>query len=132
MELEKNWAWGLESRASYTYQQAGPQQGGYLSNSPRHLGVIKLSVPLAKRKVFASLDLLYMSKRTTLGGQEAGTHAVPNFTLFSQNLVRGWQFSASAYNFLNRRYGDPAGVGFVQDILEQDGRSFRLKASYHF
>jgi iron complex outermembrane receptor protein len=132
MELEKKWAWGLESRLSYAYQDAALQNGGPLSNSPKHLGLINVSAPLAKRKAFAGFDLQYMSKRRTLAGNYAGAHAVPNFTLFSQNLLKGWEISATVYNLFGRRYGDPAGVGFLQDIIEQDGRSFRLKASYHF
>ncbi len=132
MELEKNWAWGLESRLSYTFQDAKPQAGEAFSNSPKHLGVLRLSAPLARRKLFASFDLQYMSKRRTLSGAFANAHAVPNFTILSQDLLKGWELSASMYNLFSKRYGDPAGIGFVQDIIEQDGRSFRLKAAYHF
>ncbi|MCI0568384.1 MAG: TonB-dependent receptor, partial [Acidobacteria bacterium] len=132
MEFEKNWAWGLESRLSYTFQDAKPQGGELFTNSPKHLGVVRLSAPLAKRRLFASFDLRYMSRRNTLGGNIADAHAVPSFTIFSQNLWKGWELSASVYNIINRRYGDPAGSEFLQDTIEQDGRSFRLKAAYHF
>ena len=57
MELEKKWARGLESRVSYTFQDAKPQAGELFSNSPRHLGVVRLSAPLGQ-------DLPFLRDRT--------------------------------------------------------------------
>ena len=38
---------------------------------------------------------------------------VPNFTLFSRNVLRGWEVSASLYNAFNQKYADPAGNGLA-------------------
>jgi len=78
------------------------------------------------------MDVRYVGRRETLAGNNAGASVVPDFTLFSRNLVKGLQISASLYNLFNQRYGDPGAVDHRQDIIEQDGRSFRVKVSYRF
>lgn len=133
LELEKKWAWGLEGGLNYIFQDAESQTfGGQLTNSPKHLGRFNLSVPLVKKKLFASMDVQYVGQRKTLAGNYTGAYVVPNFTLFSRNLLKGWQISAGLYNLFNKRYGDPGSHDNRQDIIEQDGRSFRLKIGYRF
>ena len=73
-----------------------------LTNSPKHLIQASLSVPLVKQKVFASMDLQYLSNRETLAGQYSGAYAITNFTLFSRNVFKGWEASAGLYNAFNR------------------------------
>jgi hypothetical protein len=82
--------------------------------------------------VFASMDLQYLSRRLTLTGQYAAAYAVPNITLFSRNVLTGWEFSASLYNVFNHKYADPGGSGLAETLLSQDGRNFRIKAGYRF
>jgi outer membrane receptor for ferrienterochelin and colicins len=59
-----------------------------------------------------------------------------NLTLFSQNLIKGLELSATIYNLLDTRYDDPATQGqgrtHLQDLIEQDGRTFRVKLTYRF
>jgi iron complex outermembrane receptor protein len=124
---------GLEGTVSYSFQDArSPSTSRPLTNSPKHLVQASLSVPLFKQKVFASMDLQYVSKRATLLGQYTAAYVVPNFTLFSPRLFRGWEVSASLYNALNQKYGDPGGNGLAEDVIVQDGRSFRVKVGYRF
>jgi outer membrane receptor protein involved in Fe transport len=40
--------------------------------------------------------------------------------------------SFSAYNLLDKKYYDPAPVGFTQDQIQQDGRSLRAKVTVRF
>ena len=65
-------------------------------------------------------------------GEDAAGYGIVNFTLFSQNLIKGLEISASVYNILDRRYDDPASRFHVQDVIQQDGRSFRVKVTYRF
>jgi iron complex outermembrane receptor protein len=67
-----------------------------------------------------------------LQGQDAGGFGVVNLTLFSQKLIKNLEFSASVYNLLDRRYSDPASSFHAMDLIQQDGRSFRLKLTYRF
>jgi hypothetical protein len=59
-------------------------------------------------------------------------HSVlPNFTLYGPRVLRGWEFSAGLYNAFNSVYGDPASIAHVEDIIYQNGRTFRVKLTYH-
>jgi outer membrane receptor for ferrienterochelin and colicin len=55
-----------------------------------------------------------------------------NLTLFSQKLLPGVELSGSIHNLFDQRYGDPGSGEHRQDIIEQDGRTFWLKAKYSF
>ncbi len=133
LEVRRRSTWGLEAAVSYSLQKATLNDGAIpMTNSPRHLGKARFSVPLVKRNVFASLDLEYMSRRRTPRGDFASGHAVPNLTLFSRNLLRGLELSASVYNFSSTRYGDPGGEELRQNVIPQDGTRVRLKAAYTF
>jgi iron complex outermembrane receptor protein len=105
---------------------------GPLINSPRVLGQANLSVPLFKGKVIASADVQYVSRRRTIFGDVAGAYLLPNFTLYGPNAFRRWELSASVYNAFNQVYADPTSVAHLQRVIYQDGRSFRLKFTFHF
>ena len=130
--LKRKLPWGLEGGVSYSFQNAENKNGKPLSNSPKHVGQANLSVPLIKQKLFASMNLQYVSSRRTLEGNYTGAYVVPNFTLFSRNVLKGWEFSASLYNAFDQVYGDPGAEEHRQDIIFQDGRSFRIKLGYRF
>jgi outer membrane receptor for ferrienterochelin and colicins len=124
---------GFEGSVSYSFQDVrSPSTPRPLTNSPKHLVQASLSVPLFKQKVFASMDLQYVGKRATLTSQYAAAYVVPNFTLFSRNILKGWELSASFYSAFNQKYGDPGGNGLAEDVIFQDGRSFRIKVGYKF
>jgi outer membrane receptor protein involved in Fe transport len=98
-------------------------------------------VPLVKEKLFASLEYQYTSSRhtvftstsgATVPGLDADGYGVLNFTLYSQNIVKNLEVSASIYNLLDETYADPSSRFHVQDQLRRDGRSFRLKLTYRF
>jgi iron complex outermembrane receptor protein len=123
---------GLEAGVSLTLQNAQTGNGEPpLTNSPNTLVQANLSVPLFHRKLYASTDIDYVSRRSTLQGNFAEAYAVPNFTLFS-NAFRHWEVSVSLYNAFNQRFGDPAGPNDPEDIIIQDGRNFWVRFAYHF
>lgn len=131
--LDGQWMSGWRGRMSYTLQETEDSvTGKRLTDSPVHLGKFNLSAPLWKDKIFASVEFQYTSARTTLAGTEASGFGVVNFTLFSQHIVKGLDFSASVYNLLDKDYGDPATPFHRQDILPRDGRTFRAKLTYRF
>jgi len=133
LELAGSWPGGLQGRISYTLQETKDRSTGQrLTDSPEHLGKVNLSVPLLKEKIFASAEFQYTSERATLLGTEANGFGIVNFTLFSRNLVKGLELSASVYNLLDEKYADPATPFHSQDILERDGRTFRVKLTYRF
>ena len=145
LALEGFWTNAVRGRISYTLQRTDSQSIGFnLPDSPEHLIKLNLSVPVWRDKVFAGVEVQYTSQReslhnTTAGGQpitvqgsSAAGHTVVNLTLFSQELVKNMEFSASVYNVLDGKYADPATRFHQQDTLERDGRSFRVKLTYRF
>ena len=130
--LNGRWGNGLEGRASYTYQETTDGLGQSLVNSPRHLAKLNLIAPLLAEKVFAGGETQYVGKRTSLQGDIARAYYVVNLTLYCRNLVPGLDSSAGVYNLFDHRYGDPTGNKLPEDILPQDGRSFRAKLTYRF
>ncbi len=146
LALEGVWLQGIRGRASYSFQDTHNDTVSWrVPDSPNHLLKLNVSVPIWKEKIFGGLEFLYSSERRslhnttdssgqpiTVQGDDAASYGVVNLTLFSQNLVKNLEFSASVYNVLDRHYGDPASNFHVQDLIEQDGRSFRLKLTYRF
>jgi iron complex outermembrane receptor protein len=133
VELEGFWASGLRGRVSYTFTEAEDRRdGSWLTDSPKHLAKLNLSAPVVKDKLFADFEVQYTSGRRTLVGTDAGGFGIVNFTLFSQNLLKGLDLSASVYNLLDREYRDPATLFHQQALIERDGRTFRVKTTYRF
>lgn len=146
LAFEGSWASGIRGRASYSFQETRNSAVGWdMPDSPEHLFKFNLSVPLVRDKIFAGLEFQYTSDRLslhnttdpsgqpiTVQGEAAGGFGIVNLTLFSQKLLKNLECSVSVYNLLDRRYVDPASQFHKQDVLAQDGRSFRLKITYHF
>jgi len=132
-EIERKWMSGMESRLSYTFQETKDlQTGDILTNSPRHLAKFNILIPIKKETVFAGIEMQYTGDRKTLDGNQADGFFITNVTLLSRNLLRNLEASASVYNLFDKTYYDPGSAEHLQDIIEQDGRSFRLKVSYRF
>ncbi len=124
---------GLDGTVSYSFQDAeNASTRKAVTNSPKHIVQASLSVPVIKQRVFASMDLQFVSKRATLAGEYAGAYIVPNFTLFTRNVLKRWEISASCYNASNQTYADPGGNGLAEDTIVQDGRTVRIKVGYKF
>jgi outer membrane receptor for ferrienterochelin and colicins len=142
LALEGKWTNGIQARVSYTLQHTEDRSSNAgLPDSPMHMIKFNISAPLVKDKLFAGLELQYTSKRhtvfsdlsgDTLTGADAPDFAVVNFTLFSQNLIKNLDASASIYNLLDSTYFDPASRFHQQNVIRQDGRTFRLKLTYRF
>jgi iron complex outermembrane receptor protein len=133
LELEGKWDSGLEGRISYTFQEAtNKDTDEVLSNSPRHLAKLRVSLPVFRDKFFFSPEIQYIGKRRTLAGNQTEDSLTMNVTLLAQKLVPGLEISGSIYNLFDKSYGDPGAAEHRQDIILQDGRTFRLKLTYRF
>jgi iron complex outermembrane receptor protein len=133
LEINKKWESELEGRVSYSFQNTQNEQTGErLTNSPKHVAKLNMIFPFIKEKLFLGVEEQYMSKRKTLANREADAFFITNMTLYSQKLLKGMEISGSVYNLFGETHGDPVGAEFRQDIIEQDGRSFRIKLTYKF
>ena len=143
-ELEGKLPGGWRAVASYTFADTEDKATGRrLENSPQHLGKLNLSVPVWREKVFAGFEVQAVSGLMTVAGHETSPYAVANLTLFSHELVKGLDVSASLYNLFDQRFSHPvsgdysytgprSGNPIALDSVRQDGRSFRVKLTYHF
>lgn len=130
-EAEHAWSEGARLRASYAWQIARDEATGEeLTNSPRHLSKLNYSVPLFGNAIRTGAELQYTSSRKTLSNGSTGGYTVANLTLLSSKIAKGLELSASVYNLFDKRYADPGRPEHVQDVIQQDGRSFRLKLTY--
>ena len=146
LALEGFWTNALRARLSYTLQKTDGESISYeLPDSPEHLVKFNLTVPVWRDKIFAGVEFQYTSERhslrnttdgtgqpLTVQGSSAGGYGVVNLTLFSREIVKGLAFSASIYNLLDSTYSDPATRFHRQDLIERDGRTFRVKLTYRF
>jgi outer membrane receptor protein involved in Fe transport len=57
---------------------------------------------------------------------------IANLTLLNRTMAKGLENSASVYNLFDKRYSDPGRPEHLQDLIAQDGRSFRGKLIYRF
>ena len=74
----------------------------------------------------------YVSVRKTLAGAEAKGFVVTNLSLTTPAMLDHVEASASVYNLFATKYGYPASEEHAQDVIVQDGRTFRVKATLRF
>lgn len=136
LEVEGHWDSGYAARTSYSFVSArNDVLDQHLDYSPRHLVKLNLTAPLYQKKLMAGLELQGVSRRefTQNGAQVAAPgYAVANATLFSTGFHPGLEASFSVYNLLDRRYDDPATTDHAQDVIPQDGRTYRVQLAYRF
>ena len=139
LELLGKLSSGLESRLSYTYQDAHSDvAGGHLPNSPKHLAKLNLAAPLFNRVVTPSLEAQYMS-RSLSQWPEVGSTLPPvrvNINVYTRSW-HGFSLSAGAYNLVGRSMSATTFGYFEQthdipssSLLGDDRRSFRFKLTW--
>jgi outer membrane receptor protein involved in Fe transport len=131
--LDVNRGHGLSGQLSYSLQHTYDAITDInLTNSPGQMVQAQLRSPILGSGATAAVDAQFMSSRGTLAGNVAGSHLLTNFTLFAPRTFGHFDLSASIYNVFGVRYGDPVPDGFVQDTIQQDGRSFRVRTTLHY
>jgi iron complex outermembrane receptor protein len=131
--LEVNRGRGIAGQLSYSLQRTQDiATDAELTNSPQQMVQAQLRFPIVGTGAITSVDAQYMSARRTLGGNLAASHFLTNLSLFAPKTFGRFDLSASIYNVFAVRYGDPVPDGFSQDTIQQDGRSFRVRSTFHY
>ena len=96
--------------------------------------MVKLNLigALLKEKVFLGVEEQYSGKRKTISNNFADDFFITNVTLSGRNIFKTLEVSGSVYNLFDKNYVDPASEEHLQDTIEQDGRTFRIKLTYSF
>ncbi len=131
--VEGKWPSGYEGRVSYAIQTSrNDQMDQMLTNSPQHLVKTNVIVPIIEDKLFAAFEGRYTSSRLTLLGNSASPFYILNLSLFSQQILKGWELSAHINNLVNQKYGYPGSGEHLQNVIDQNGRTFWVKLKYRF
>jgi outer membrane receptor protein involved in Fe transport len=131
--LEINRGHGSSGQLSYSLQRTEERTTGTeLTNSPGQIVQLQLRTPVPRLGAVAALDAQYMSSRHTLDGNSANAHTLTNLSLFAPRVFGRFDLSAALYNVFDTVYGDPVGDGYVQDVIRQDGRNVRVRATLHY
>ena len=131
--LEVNRGHGVSGGLTYALQRTEDlSTRAELSNSPRHMVKSDLRAPLGIGGLVAGVDAQYMSTRRTLTAKTDPAYTIANVSLLAPHLAGRFDVSAAIYNVFGTKYSDPGTAANVQDIIQQDGRSLRVKTSLHF
>jgi iron complex outermembrane receptor protein len=132
-ELSASLPMGISGRFSYAFQESDYVEGKQVwTNSPSHLAKFNLSIPLVQNRLFLGLEEQYTGRTETFAHASSGNYFLTNATLFAPDIVADIDLSASVYNLFDRKYGFPGSEEHRQDIIEQNGISFRLKLVCRF
>jgi outer membrane receptor for ferrienterochelin and colicins len=124
---------GPTGQLTYALQKTEDRKTGVeLTNSPRHMAKLELRAPLNVSNITAGVDAQYVSGRRTIGGSVAPGQTVTNLSLLAPLALQRFDLSATVYNLFAVRYGIPGSDEHVQNILLQDGRSFRVQTTLHY
>ena len=136
VELAGKWDSGFEGRVSGNLQRTKDGAcGERLPNSPPYTIQANGIAPLYPGKIFAGIEGQFIGHREPARpahSTPAGGYAVLNLTLHARELVKGVDASATVYNLLDRSYSDLGGPEHLQELIPQDGRSFRVKVTASF
>jgi iron complex outermembrane receptor protein len=133
MELENKWDNNVSASASYSYQEAENQvTGNKLTNYPTHMVKSNITAPLLGDYLGAAVELQYDGGRRTIAGNKTGSRTLANLGLYSESWIDGLKIVLNVYNLFDKEYGYPGSEEHLQDIIEQDGRTFRLRLDYAF
>jgi len=121
----------VRGRLSYTYQDAEDVTTGQtLANSPFHLAKMNFSFPLGIQDAYAGAELQYTGERRTLQGEKAAGYLLANLTITAPLWQKKAFLSASLYNAFDTKYSDPVSDEYIQDAIDQDGRSLWVRLRY--
>jgi outer membrane receptor for ferrienterochelin and colicins len=131
--LRVNRGHGTTGEITYALQKTrDPETGIELTNSPRHMAKLELLAPLNVHNITAGVDAQYISGRQTNAGNFAPGQVITNLSLLAPLSFGRFDLSATIYNLFAVDYGIPGSDVTVQNIIPQDGRSFRVRSTLHY
>jgi iron complex outermembrane receptor protein len=132
LSADGTWDWGGRLRGSLSYQNTRLANGTGLVNSPRLMGKLNFSGPVAATGLRAGYELQYSSERQAIDGTQLNGYWLSNLNLIADKWARGLEVSLGLYNLFDQHYEHPGADNNWQKALAQDGRSVRIKFDYRF
>jgi iron complex outermembrane receptor protein len=130
--LRVNRGHGPTGQVTYSLQRTVERAtGARLTNSPAHMVHLEILAPFAGRFI-AGLDAQHVSGRGTIRGNTAHPYTLANLSFLAPRVFGRFDVTATLYNAFDVEYGVPWGEDVLQEIIQQDGRSFRVKTTLRF
>lgn len=107
-ELRARSPLGVDGSVSYGYQRTRNERGEELTNSPRHVGTARITVPLAEHRVFVAANTRYVSSRLSLNGNRSRSTFLTDATITGLVKPRGLDLVLSVYNIFDERTIGPS------------------------
>jgi iron complex outermembrane receptor protein len=130
--LEGRWLNGWFGRLSYTTQRTDDGTGAELNNSPRSLTKAHLRVPLHRNRVFLGAEFQRIGSSLAVQGGRVDPSWFANVTLFSRDILGRGELAASVYNVFDRAILNTGFEEHRQRVLQQNGRTFRVRYTFRY
>jgi len=132
-EAERRWSCGVLVRGSIVAQRTeNPVTDVELSNSPRHLGLVHVAVPMWDRQLTLAGESQYVGERFSSFGNHVPGGWLTNLNLTWTRPHHPLSLAARVTNVFDRAYAHPVGFEFRQDVIPQDGRAVSVRATIRF
>ena len=117
---------GIKGRISYAFVETEDKgTGEILTNSPKHVAKLNMITPVIEDRLYAAGEVQYMSERMTLTGSNTDDFVVMNLNLSTQLFDNHMRASFGVFNIFDQEYFDPASEEHTQELIQQNGRTFR-------
>lgn len=131
VELAGRSSSGVSGRASWSYNDVEVPEseltpGRGEPRGPRHMVKANVMVPLRGKESRLGLELRHVSKRLTVRREWTDAYTLVNLSLSDTRLMGGPEIRASVMNLFDADNGHPGTWGEQQQVIWQDGRSYRL------
>jgi len=124
-EVEVRSRQGLQLVGSYALQRAEDQTGEALTNSPREMAKLRLTLPGPLAQSTGAFEIQYLAPRRTVAGTTVAAAAVANVT-FTKRINRAFELVGTVRNLFDAQYADPASDEHSTDAIQQNGRTARI------
>ncbi len=129
IELAGKFPLDISGRCSWSFNEAEEMESELdrgEPKGPKHMVKANFLIPLNDKGTRIGMEVRYNSKRLTVRRQWTDDYTLLNLTLMDTSLLGGPQIRASVYNVFDTENGHPGTWGEDQQVLWQDGRSYRL------
>jgi iron complex outermembrane receptor protein len=89
-------------------------------------------MPFVPGRVFAGVELHYLSARETLDATTVDPVVLVDLTVTSRRVARSLDLFVDVSNLFDRTYADPGSEEHPISAIQQDGRTFRARLAWHF
>ena len=129
LSLKRLFGKGSYGYLGYSFCRAKDMSSGaIMSNSPEHIANAGYVFPLPGIKTSIATDLVYLSRRLTVGGNYVNSYILANLNILSRDFFDS-EISLKVNNLLDTNYADPASDAHAMDTIVQNGRSYLFKVS---